>query len=187
MEGVPPGVVIAENAAANRVPICLRVFDAGHSLAISGTRDWPAGFSDPDRLAGRGADGLIQGAVESGVGGLDRVGDGVLVVWVGVHAEEINGVGHSGVGGVDPCGVGVDMANRRADLSTRQDGANLANVGNEGVGFLARARGCADGGQAVEIFAAHGDTCNQIGEARAVLRDGAAERGQLVVEAVLGL
>ena len=187
MERVPPGAVFAEDTASDRVPVCLRVLDAGNSLAISWAGDRPAGFGDPNRLAGRGGNGLIEGAEKGCVGVADGVVDRVLIVRVGVHAEEVNGGGHSGVGRVDPSSVGVDMANRRADPCIGQDGAYLANVGNEGVGLLASASGCADGCKSVKIFTADGDASNQVCESRAILGDGAAESRKFIVEGVLRL
>src|SRR5271168_1449224 len=74
LEYVPPCVVFAENAARDCVPVCLRVLNGGNSLAVSGTRDRPAGFSNPDGLAGRSSNGLIKGAKETRF----RVFDGVV-------------------------------------------------------------------------------------------------------------
>jgi hypothetical protein len=95
LEYVLPDVVFAEYVVRDRVLVCLRVLNAGNSLALSGIGDRPAGFSNLDGLAGRGSNGLIKGAKEIRVRVFDGVVDGTLIVWVGVYAKEVDSSDYS--------------------------------------------------------------------------------------------
>lgn len=186
---VPPGVGLAEERAANLVPVLLGVGERGDGVALIGAADGPASLGDPDLLAVGDGLGLGDGVVEEGLALVDAVGHGGLVVRVAVEAEPVDLVDHGGVGAVGPGIPGVDVTDGGAAQGSAGDGRlDLLDVVDQGVGVdtdTGLVLGTSDG-VTVEILAADGDTDDQLGEGLAVGVDGGLEGGDLVVDVAAG-
>jgi len=189
-EVVPEGRGLVEKlGATNLVPVLLGVGDAGDGLVPVGTSGGPASLGDPDGLATSGRLGSLVGTVEQVGGVVDVVALAVLVVRVGVEAEEVDGVNDGLVGAVGPDVPGVDVADRNAAQSGV--GKGLLEVADEldddirvgtDTGRVVDQTSLAD---TVEILAADGDTDDKVGELLAVGVDGGLESSKLLVN-VLG-
>jgi hypothetical protein len=189
LEHVPPGVGVTEERAANLVPVLLSIFGRGSSIALLGTANGPTSLGNPDLLAVSDRLGLLNGVVEEGLGVLDAVLHGELVVRVSVETEPVEMVDDIGVGGVGPGIPGVDVTEGNvAQAGAGDSGANLLDVRDEllgldtgaGVGLGASDR------VTVHILRTDGDTDDQLGEVFTVLADGGLESGDLVLHVASG-
>lgn len=188
-EHVPPGVGLAEERAADLVPVLLGVGEGGNGVTLIGAADGPAGLGDPDLLAVGDGLGLGDGVVEERLALVDAVGHGGLVVRVAVEAEPVDLVDHSRVGAVGPGIPGVDVTDGSAAQGGAGDGRlDLLDVGDQQVGVDTNTGvvlGASDR-VTVEILATDGDTDDQLGEGLAVGADGGLESGNLVVDVAAG-
>jgi len=186
LQSEPPRVDVTQDRAASLAPVGLGVGNRGNGGTVCWASNRPTGLSHPDLLAPRSRDCSIVGAEESGVTVCDAVGLGVLVVWVGIHAEEVGSINHGLVAAIDPRGPGVDVANWLSSCASASDGgSNLSDIGNDRgwfrtrVGVGGRPGGC----ESVQIFRTDGDAGNQIGEGSAVGADGTLQGGELIGKA----
>ena len=80
---IPEDVDLLESRTSNLLPEGLSILNTGNSVAVVGSTDWPAGFSDPDPFARRdlvdNSTDFVDGAPECVAGVLDTAS---LKVWV---------------------------------------------------------------------------------------------------------
>lgn len=153
------------------------------------TADGPTSLGDPDLLVASGGLQVVDTSLEETLGIVDGVGLGVLEVRVSVETEPVDSLDGGSVGAVGPGVPGVDVT----DGSTAQRGAgdggtDLVDVVNELGGLETGASGgsSANGGVAVEILTADGDTDDQLGELITVGADGGLQSGDLVGHGATG-
>ena len=112
LKSVPVDRGVAEERAANFIPVGLRVLGGGNGKVLGLAANRPASLGDPYGLAlcvrNRGLVCLI----EQGLALVDGVIEGVLEVWVGVSANEVRSLDDSAVGVVDPCSPCVNVTDR---------------------------------------------------------------------------
>jgi hypothetical protein len=185
-EGVPEDVLLAEQRAADLLPVLASVVDGCVRSAVGLAAVCPAGLGDPDVLAagdtlggGKRAAQEVGGVVE-GVVALD------LVVGEGVDGQEVDVVDDGLVRDVDPGGPGVDVGD--LDLGERcvgELGADVLDELHNLLGAVTDTRLVPDTGlgHAVEVLAADRDADDEVGQLGAVLLDGRGERVELTVDA----
>lgn len=103
--------IVRDELAGHVFPVDTGITRVGHRLVDSLTTNRPTGFGDPDWFALSSVDGLVVGVEEELAGSADIVGHGFLVVWVGVHSEEVEGGDEVVVSSIDVHGPRVDVAN----------------------------------------------------------------------------
>jgi len=93
---IPENVNLLESSTSDLLPESLSILDAGDTIAIVGSTDWPSGFSDPNPFARRdlvddSAD-FVDGAPECVAGVFDAAAFKVWVcVWkqLVIHIPEV--------------------------------------------------------------------------------------------------
>ena len=80
---IPENVNLLESSTSNLLPESLSILNAGDTIAIVGSTDWPAGFGDPNPFAGRDlvddSTDFVDGTPEGVAGILDTA---AFKVWV---------------------------------------------------------------------------------------------------------
>lgn len=179
----PPCINIAERDTANLVVVGFSVRNGWNGLVGSWARHRPASFGDPHRLALGATHGGIICIPECGIAVRDAVGEGGLIVRVGVHANEVTGSNHGRIAPVDPRSPGIDVPDLGRRRSSTGDGrAHLRDIRGESSGTSSDAGivGDTSGCDSVKILRSDRNTSNQRCESSAVLGDGSLEGVDLV-------
>lgn len=186
MHGEPPSINLAEQGAADLVPVCLGVLERRNSLADSLATNRKAGLGDPDRLSANSSLDSGNSVVEKALVLGDVVGHRVLEVRVGIDTDEVAGIDDGLVRSVDPGSPSVNVAyGSRLERGVGDGVTDPLDVAGEFERLSTRVRvavGGAGRSDAVEILAADGDTGNQAGEGGAPRRNGRLESRKLVVD-----
>lgn len=181
------GNFVEKLTAANLIPVVLSVVDASNSLIPVGTSVGPASLGHPDRLAASSVKSGLVCLVEESARVLDGIALVVLVVWVLVNTEEVNGVNDDLIGLIAPDIPGVNVADRSVrDSRVLESLLPIINEANNDlrVGANAGLVLNAGGGVAVEILTTNGDTDDQVSEIVAVGVEGLLEGVNLLLNRV---